>query len=51
MLKDLQRELIKLNNQLSGARDHDAPAEDIEELKVAISKVTYQIMKICRGEY
>lgn len=50
MLKDLQKQLKKVNNELALAREYDAPVQDIEALKTEMSKIAYQIMKICRGE-
>jgi hypothetical protein len=51
MLKDLQKQLKKVNNELYLARQYDAPEADIAALKEQMGKITHQMMKICRGEY
>jgi uncharacterized coiled-coil DUF342 family protein len=50
MLKGLQKELQRVNSQLSLAREFDAPLQDIENLKAEMATIAYKIMKICRGE-
>lgn len=51
MLKDLQRQLKKLDNEIQWAEEHDAPYADINEMDERRVEIISEIMKICRGEY